>query len=388
MNAAMILTAISLAIWCYLLLARGFFWRSRERDEASPIEPSGGPPPVTAVIPARNEADVVGRAVASLFAQDYAGAFDVVLVDDQSNDGTAEAARRAALEARCESRLTVLPGSPLPSGWTGKLWAVKQGIDHVLGRGAPAHFLLLSDADIAYAPDALGRLIAESESAGLVLNSRMAKLKCESFAERALIPAFIFFFQMLYPFAWVNRKGDSFAAAAGGCILLRREPLFAAGGIESIRGELIDDCALARRMKAQGPIRLALSKRVVSLRSYPRIGDIRRMISRSAYAQLHFSPALLAATVSAMALTYIAPPAFAGIASGSAQLLGLASWAAMAIAFQPALRFYGRSAFWGVLLPAIAGLYLAFTIDSAWQHRRGRGGLWKGRVQAPRSEAA
>jgi hopene-associated glycosyltransferase HpnB len=232
------------------------------------------------------------------------------------------------------------------------------------------------------------RLVQESESSGLVLNSRMAKLACESLAERALIPAFIFFFQMLYPFAWVNQKRHRLAAAAGGCVLLRSESLRAAGGIESIRGELIDDCALARRMKAQGPIRLALSERVLSLRSYARIGEIRRMISRSAYAQLRYSPALLAATASAMALTFIAPPVLAGFGSGPAQLFGLVSWVAMAIAFQPMLRFYGRTPLWGAALPAIAGLYLAFTFDSAWQHLHGRGGLWKGRIQAPRSEAA
>ncbi len=388
MSPATILAASALAIWAYLLLARGFFWRASERDAASPAEWVGRPVPVTAVIPARNEAEVVGQAVASLLAQDYAGAFDIVLVDDQSSDGTTEAARRAARAAHRESQLTVLPGSALPTGWTGKLWAVKQGIDHALRRDGPAPFLLLSDADIAYAPDALGRLIAESELAGLVLNSRMAKLKCESFAERALVPAFIFFFQMLYPFAWVNRMRHTLAAAAGGCMLLKVEALLSAGGMESIRGELIDDCALARRMKARGPIRLALSERVVSLRAYAGIDAIRRMISRSAYAQLRFSPAFLVATVFAMALTFVAPPVFGVIGRGPAGLLGLASWIAMAVAFQPVLRFYGRSPLWGAALPVIAGLYLAFTIDSAWQHRRGRGGLWKGRVQAPRSEAA
>jgi hopene-associated glycosyltransferase HpnB len=388
MSSVTIVAASALAVWAYLLLARGSFWRASERDEAFPAEPLESPPGVTVVIPARNEAEVVGHALASLFAQDYAGPFDIILVDDQSSDATAEAAHSAAAQAESKSRLTVLSGSSVPAGWTGKLWAVKQGIDHMQARAAPADFLFLSDADIAYAPDALRRLIAESRSAGLVLNSRMAKLKCQSLVERAFIPAFIFFFQMLYPFAWVNRKEHSLAAAAGGCVLLRHDALLAAGGIESIRGELIDDCALARRMKAQGPVRLALSERVVSLRSYVRIGEIRRMISRCAYAQLNHSPMLLATMGVAMALTYIGPPIFASIADGPARLLGLASWAAMTIAFQPVLSFYGRSALWGLALPLIAAIYLVFTIDSAWQHRQGRGGLWKGRVQSPRSEAA
>ncbi len=252
----------------------------------------------------------------------------------------------------------------------------------------PPPFLLLTDADIAYAPDMVGELVAESLAGGLVLNSRMARLSCGNLAERALIPAFVFFFQMLYPFAWANRPGNRIAAAAGGCMLLRRQALAAAGGIQSIRRELIDDCALARRLKTQGPIRLALSERVRSLRPYAGIGEIRRMVARSAYAQLGFSPPLLGGMVLGMALTYLAPPLLALFAGGPARLLGLAGWAAMACAYQPILRFYRLSPLWGAALPAIAALYLAFTLDSAWQHRRGRGGFWKGRAQAPRSETA
>ena len=387
MSIATILAALSLAIWAYLLLARGGFWRAAERDPpVVPKLPDSSPPAVTAVIPARDEADVVGSAISSLLAQDFAGRLDVVLVDDQSSDGTAETARQAAAALGASARLTVLAGRPLPAGWTGKLWALQQGIDHVLARPAPADFLLLTDADIAYAPETVTGLVAEAAAEGLVLNSRMAKLTCANPAERALIPAFIFFFQMLYPFAWVNRPARPIAAAAGGCMLARREALLAAGGIESIRGELIDDCALARRLKARGPIRLTLTERVRSLRPYAGIGEIRRMVARSAYAQLRFSPLLLIGTALGMVVTYLVPPLL--VFFGSAWLLALAAWVAMALAFQPVLRFYRLSPLWGLALPAIAALYLLFTLDSAWQHWRGRGGFWKGRAQAPGASGA
>jgi len=387
MSACLLIATLSLAIWAYLLFARGGFWRAAERDDLSlSPQPTDADAAVTAVIPARNEADVVGRAVASLLSQKPA--LDIVLVNDQSNDGTAETADRAAAELGASNRLKVLAGRPLPPGWTGKLWALQQGVDHVLARPAPAEFLLLSDADIAYAPDSIAALVAEARASGLVLNSRMAKLCCTNPAECALIPAFIFFFQMLYPFAWVNQPARVVAAAAGGCMLLRREALLAAGGIESIRGELIDDCALARRMKPKGPIRLMLTERVRSLRPYAGVGEIRRMVARSAYAQLHFSPLLLLGTAAGMVLTYLAPPLLALFGAGAVRLLALASWAAMALAFQPVLRFYRLSPLWGLALPLIAAAYLAFTLDSAWQYWHGRGGLWKGRSQAPRSEAA
>jgi hopene-associated glycosyltransferase HpnB len=216
----------------------------------------------------------------------------------------------------------------------------------------------------------------------------MAKLRCENLAERALIPAFIFFFQMLFPFAWVNRPDRRTAAAAGGCMLVRRQDLRQAGGIESIRDALIDDCALAARLKTRGPIRLELTERVVSLRPYPSLGEIRRMVARSAYAQLRYSPLLLLGTIAGMALIYVAPPALALFAEGAARGLGILGWLAMALAFQPTLRFYRLSPLWGLALPAIAAIYLLFTLDSAYQHGRGRGGMWKGRAQAPGSGAA
>jgi hopene-associated glycosyltransferase HpnB len=374
----LLLAAATFAIWLGLLVGRGGFWLGREGD-------AGGPPPaawpvVTAVIPARDEAEGIGTCVASLLGQDYPGRFALVIVDDQSTDGTGAVAQAAAIAAGAPERLTVVAGRALPPGWTGKLWAMKQGIA-AAERQEPA-YLLLTDADIEYAPDALTRLVARAEKDGLVLNSLMAKLRCDSPAERALVPAFIFFFQMLYPFGWVNRRDRATAAAAGGCMLARRDALAATGGVDSIRTALIDDCALARRLKQRGPIRLGLTERVRSLRPYPRLDDIRRMVARSAYAQLRYSPLLLAGTVAGMLLTYVAPVLLAVFGGGSARLLALAAWAMMAVAFQPTLRLYRASPLWGPLLPAIAFLYTLFTLDSALQHARGAGGMWKGRVQA------
>ena len=271
------------------------------------------------------------------------------------------------------------PAGRCPAGWTGKLWAMKQGVE-LAETGAPA-YLLLTDADIVYAPDTLSRLVARAAAGGLVLNSLMVRLRCDSPAEHALIPAFVFFFQMLYPFAWVNHPDRGTAAAAGGCMLVRDDALRAAGGIDSIRGALIDDCALARNLKKQGPIRLGLTENVDSIREYPALKDIRRMVARSAYAQLGYSPLLLAGTVAGMVLTYLVPVLLALFARGLPEILGLLTWAMMAIAFQPTLRLYRLSPLWGLALPLIALAYLAFTVDSALQHVRGTGGLWKGRVQ-------
>jgi hopene-associated glycosyltransferase HpnB len=228
----------------------------------------------------------------------------------------------------------------------------------------------------------LGTLVARAEREKLVLTSLMVELRCESFAERSLIPAFIFFFQMLYPFSWVNRPERATAAAAGGCMLIRAEVLQQAGGIDAIRSALIDDCALAKILKARGPIWLGLTERVRSIRPYPDIDEIRRMVARSAYAQLQYSPLLLAGTVLGMLLTYLAPPLLALFGSGIAQVLGLTTWGLMAVAFQPTLRLYRVSPLWGLALPAIALCYMLFTLDSALQFVRGKGGQWKGRVQA------
>lgn len=372
----------ALGVWIYLIGARGGFWMAAVRDDGGPVPPQW--PVVTVVIPARDEAQGIGETIASLLRQDYRGPFSIILVDDQSSDGTAEVAKHAAAEAAASLRLTVLAGAALPPGWTGKLWALKQGVDYAQA-GAPT-YLLVTDADIAYERDALSRLVAKAEDHGLALTSWMVRLRCESFAERALIPAFVFFFDMLYPFSWVNRPDCATAAAAGGCMLVRRDALDAAGGIESIRGALIDDCALAERMKTQGMIWLSLTERARSTRPYSKFEDVRRMVARSAYAQLRYSPALLAATVAGMALVYLTPVLLALFGHDFAQTAGLLVWAAMAITFQPILRFYGLSPLWGPLLPAIGLAYMAFTLDSAYQNARGRGGLWKGRVQANTTE--
>jgi hopene-associated glycosyltransferase HpnB len=359
---------LSLAIWLYLIFARGGFWLASERERGAP--PPEVWPEVVAVIPARDEAESIGATVGSLLAQSYPGALRVIVVDDESTDGTAEAARRAGAE--------VVAGTPTPQGWTGKLWAVAQG---VAAAGDAARYLLLTDADIVYEPDALAGLVARSEAEGLVLNSLMARLRCESFPERFAIPAFVFFFQMLYPFASANDPARRIAAAAGGCMLVDRDALAAANGIAAIRGALIDDCALAALLKRRGPIRLSLAERVRSLRRYPDFAEIRRMVVRSAYAQLRYSPALLAFTLAAMALVFLAPPAAALFGHGSARACGLAAWALMATALQPTLRDYRVSPLWGFALPAIAALYALYTLESGLASVRGRGGLWKGRYQ-------
>jgi len=374
MSATSLAVFLSLAVWLVLLFGRGFFWLMRERDDRETASNPDGWPSVTAVVPARDEANVIAQSLGSLLKQDYAGRFRVILVDDQSGDETGTLARSLG-----DARLTVLDGAAHPPGWTGKLFAVHQGVEHA--NADEPDYLWLTDADISHTPDNLRRLVARAEASKLVLVSLMAKLHCVSFAERFLIPAFVFFFAMLFPFAWANDPKRRLAAAAGGCMLVRRDALTRAGGIEAIRGEIIDDCALAARLKAQGPIWLGLSARAVSIRPYPHIADIRAMVARSAYAQLGYSPLILLGTVLGMALLYIVP--LAGLATGGlGALAGVLAWAIMVTMFQPILHFYRRSPLWGLALPAIGVFYAAFTIDSAVQFWRGRGGMWKGRAQA------
>ena len=369
-----------LAIWLYLLSGRGAFWLARERDDGSAAG-KGFWPAIAAIIPARDEAECVGATVASLLRQDYPGEFTVILVDDQSRDATAQVARDAAAALGAGMRLNILAGRALPSGWTGKLWAQQQGVEAAEAASPPPAYLLFTDADIVYGPDALKGLVARAQSGGYVLTSLMVKLRCVTLAERIFIPAFVFFFQMLYPFAWANDPRRATAAAAGGCMLVRREVLREAGGMAAIRSALIDDCALAKKLKASGPIWIGLTERVSSNRAYPALEDIRRMVSRTAYAQLNYSPLLLAGTVLGLTITYVAPVLLTAFAGGTARLLGIVAWLAMALAFQPTLRFYRVSMLWGLALPAIAAIYMAFTLDSAYQHARGRGGMWKGRAQ-------
>jgi len=378
---SLMVASLALSIWLYLIFFRGSFWRARARDDQDePTPPAGGWPSVVAVIPARNEAPMLRHCLGSLLAQDYPGDFSIMLVDDESSDGTAEIARTVA--AKAHYKMVALEGKPLPASWTGKVWAMHQGIAQAQTLEPPPEYLLLTDADIDYTPDALRRLVARANAKGLVLVSLMAKLHCQSLAERALVPAFVFFFQMLYPFAWVNRGTTKTAAAAGGCMLVERRALVRAGGITKIRDALIDDCALARLMKAEGPIWLGLTCRVHSLRPYPHIGDIRRMVARSAYAQLGYSPLILVAVLAGMLLIYLAAPALVLFAGRPASVIAAGAWALMSLAFLPILRFYGVSPLWALALPLIAAAYLAFTVDSAYQHWRGQGGLWKGRSQA------
>ncbi|MBS0517786.1 MAG: glycosyltransferase [Proteobacteria bacterium] len=377
-----IVGVVAFAIWAYLLVGRGGFWLARERDDRDNIPAPTRWPSVTVVVPARNEADVIGQSIGSLLAQDYPGPFRVVLVDDDSDDGTATAARQAAETLGQGPRLEVLTGAKLPPGWTGKLWALQQGVQHATAQPEAPDYLLLTDADIGHSPDNLRNLVARAEHEGRTLVSLMAELSCANRAEAFLIPAFVFFFQMLYPFAWVAQRKRKLAAGAGGCMLMRRDALERAGGIAAVRSEIIDDCALARRLKQQGPIWLGLTRRARSLRPYGSFRQIGRMISRSAYAQLGYSPLLLAGTVAGMMLTYFAPPLLAILGEGLARWAGLGAWLLMAVSFQPMLRFYRLSPLWGFALPAIAAAYTAFTVDSAVAVWRGRGGMWKGRAQA------
>jgi hopene-associated glycosyltransferase HpnB len=274
----------------------------------------------------------------------------------------------------------VLAAPPLPAGWTGKLWAVSQGVAHCHAMPVAPTYLLLTDADIRYSPDAVAALVNSAVDHAWSMSSLMVALRCESRAERALIPAFVFFFQMLYPFAWVNQPQRRTAAAAGGCVLLDRAALASAGGIAGIHDALIDDCALARQMKPYAPIHLALGESVQSLRVYGHYADIRRMVVRSAYAQLAFSPWRLLFVVVAMLAVFVAPVVFALAGSGWTQALGAATWSLMGFLFMPMLVRYRVPRWTAFALPAIASAYLAFTVESAWQHVRGRGGLWKGRV--------
>jgi hopene-associated glycosyltransferase HpnB len=373
------LAAVAASIWLYLLAFRGRFWLLGEREEQAPPPPASWPS-IIAVIPARDEAETLPLALASLLDQDYPGAFSIVVVDDHSSDGTAEAARALAASRQASNRVEVLSGSTLPAGWTGKLWAVSQGIAHAQLR-AP-NFLLLTDADIQYGPGAVRRLASRACAGGLALTSVMVKLRCASAAEKFLIPAFVFFFRMLYPFRWVNNPRARTAAAAGGCMLIEASALAGAGGVATVRSALIDDCALGALLKWRGPIWLGLSDGIISLRPYCTLADVGAMVTRSAYAQLGYSPLRLAGCILGMFLVFLAPPLLAVFAGGAGAVLGALAWLAMAAAFAPMSAFYRRSFFWGLALPAIAAAYLIFTIRSAIEHKLGRGGMWKGRAQA------
>ncbi|MDN3265465.1 glycosyltransferase [Streptomyces sp. CSDS2] len=379
-DAYLWITVVSLAAWAWLLLGQGFFWRTDVR--LPPRREPDAWPSVCVVVPARDEAAVLPDSLPSLLAQDYPGRAEVFLVDDGSTDGTGELARELS------RRLGGLPltvdstGEP-PAGWTGKLWAVRYGIGLARARGP--EYLLLTDADIAHAPDSLRELVAAAEAGGFDVVSQMARLRVASLWERLVVPAFVYFFAQLYPFRWIGRTGSRTAAAAGGCVLLRAGTAEKARIPDAIRHAVIDDVALARAVKgAGGRVWLGLADRVDSVRPYSNLGDLWRMVSRSAYAQLRHNPLLLVGTVAGLALVYLVPPASVavGAAGGDAAtaLAGAVAWAVMAGTYLPMLRYYGQPLWLAPLLPFTAFLYLLMTVDSAVQHYRGRGAAWKGRT--------
>lgn len=395
---AALVSGASLLAWAYLVAGRGRFWLTDQRLPLAPGDVEGlAWPAVSVIVPARNEAEVLPRTLPTLLRQDYPGPFHLFLVDDASEDATADMARWVARDVGASQRLTVVAGEPLPSGWTGKLWALEQGVRASAGGAAP--FLLLTDADIAHPPGGLRALVLKAEAEDLDLVSLMAHLRAETLWERLLIPAFVYFFAKLYPFRWVSDPRRATAAAAGGCVLLRRAALERAGGLEPISSAIIDDCALARLIKERGRpgggrLWLGLSREVRSLRAYGGLAGIWGMVARSAFAQLNYSPLLLLGTVVGMLLVYLVPPlaALAGLIalglglptapSGWLAAAGLAAWAAMAGSYLPMLRWYGLSPLLAPLLPLTAALYTLMTADSALRSWRGRGGAWKGRTYA------
>ncbi len=387
MSAIAWIAAVSLAAWGFLLLGQGFFWRTDQR--LPPREAPSPWPSVAVVVPARDEAGMLPVSLPSLLAQDYPGRAEIFLVDDSSTDGTGALARELADRFGGLPLTVVSPPEPAP-GWTGKLWALRHGIE--LAREDGPDYLLLTDADIAHEPDSLRELVAAARTNGLDLVSQMARLRVTTAWERLIVPAFVYFFAQLYPFRRVNKPGARTAAAAGGCVLLRTETAERARIPDSIRQAVIDDVSLARAVRAAGGrIWLGLAERVDSVRPYPALGDLWRMVARSAYAQLLHNPLLLIGTVAGLAVVYLAPPAgvYAGLSGGDtpAGLLGGAAWAVMAGTYVPVLRYYRQSLWLAPLLPFTALLYLLMTVDSAFRHYRGRGAAWKGRTYA-RPEAA
>jgi hopene-associated glycosyltransferase HpnB len=375
---------LSLLIWAYLVLARGGFWRIY--PTAPPEKNLGNTNPVriAVIIPARNEADVVGRAVRSLLQQTGHNVIHIFLVDDTSADATAQMARNAAIAESQAQNLTVVSGEPLPAGWSGKLWAMQQGIEHA-DDSAP-DFYLFTDADIEHAPDSVSTLVSIAQAGPYDMASFMVKLHCQSVAEKLLIPAFVYFFFKLYPPAWIANPRRSEAGAAGGCILIRPAALAKAGGIETIRHQVIDDCSLAARVKRNGGrLWLGASATTRSIRPYGGFSGIGRMISRSAFSQLRHSNLLLSLSMVGMAATYLLPPAllFAGHRIVPAAL-GATALLLMVLSYLPVLRLYRLNPMWALALPLAAVFYMGATFHSAWKYWTGRGGEWKGRIQDPK----
>ena len=370
----LVLAGLSLAVWVVLLFFRSRFWLADQRlEEAGDLTTW---PDVVAIIPARNEAETIAKVISSLLNQDYPGEVRVIVVDDNSDDGTVS-------ETGASEHLRVISGKSLEPGWSGKLWAISQGIESIDDVLSGSAYVLLTDADIVHDPDNLKRLIFKAESEGRQLVSLMVKLRCESFWERWLIPAFVFFFQKLYPFPAVNDPARPTAAAAGGCMLVHRDTLADVGGIAAIRGELIDDCALARLIKAYGSIWLGLARRTRSLRAYNSLSEIWDMVARTAFMQLNHSVSELLSTIMGMVVIYLIPPAavISGMMMDGEYLMAMGgvAWGFMVAAYAPTLALYGFSPLHAFALPLVAGLYSLMTISSALRHWRGRGVAWKGR---------
>ena len=370
-------SVLILVVWGALMTLRGGFWRADHCLVEGTLEPDRWPT-VAVVVPARNEADVIKESLSSIANQTYSGTVRVFLVDDRSTDDTAGMAGRIA-------GVTVVVGSDTPAGWTGKMWAVSQGISATEKTDIAAEYIWLTDADIAHHPGELASLMAGSEHDRLGLNSLMVRLRVQRFWDILLIPAFVFFFQKLYPFSWVNDPARKTAAAAGGSMLVRSSDLARIGGINSIAGELIDDCALAQRIKsAGGRIRLSLATETRSIRGYGTLGKIWSMVARTAFHQLNYSVLALLGTVIGMAFVYLGPPVFVvwGIAIGElpATVVAFSAWFAMAWAFAPTIYRYGLNPWYGFALPFASLLYVLMTLDSARRHWIGKGGAWKGRT--------
>jgi hopene-associated glycosyltransferase HpnB len=381
------ISVLSLLIWVILIFFRGYFWKT-DRQLKTTVEKLEKYPSVCAVIPARNEAECIATTLASILSQDYPGRLSVILVDDRSSDDTAKIALETATKIRSSDRkreFRLLTAESLPLEWTGKLWALEQGVRYAEKEIVDVDYFWFTDADIQHETSNLQQLIIKAERENLNLVSLMVLLRCESFWEKLLIPAFVFFFQKLYPFRWVNDRDRKMAAAAGGCILIRKTTLNSIGGIEIISKALIDDCALGRAVKAnKGNIWLGLTQQTKSLRVYPSLNSIWDTIARTAYTQLAYSPWLLIGTILGMTLVYLVPPSalFLGvaIADRAIAITGLIGWLLMTFAYLPTILFYKRSPLLSLCLPLIAFLYTLMTLDSALRHYRGKGGEWKGRV--------
>lgn len=383
--AAIGVAALSLLIWLGIFFFNGHFWQLWISDaDNKPVDAPSSWPRVVAIVPARNEGETIAETVSSLAAQDYPGEFSILVVDDHSEDETAELTRQAAADANVANRVCVISAPALGPNWTGKLWALQTGIE--ASAQLSPEFCWFTDADIVHAPEALRVLVSRAEGSRLDLASLMVQLQAQSFAEKMIIPAFLYFFLMLYPPRWIANTKSRTAGAAGGCILLRSSALVRIGGLAAIRSEIIDDCSLARAVKRSGgAIWMGLTRRSVSLRRYQGFRELRDMIARTAFTQLNYSALQLIATLFGLSVTFLAPVALALHPDARVWLLALLAWCLMSASYLPTVVFYRMSPIWSPFLPVAAVFYLYATLLSAVRYWLGRGGQWKGRAQAKKS---